>query len=56
MGAGIRSAIGTLVERVSRAVILVQFGYDRTAAALRDALIALYAAMPEPLRRALTWE
>jgi len=56
MGAGNRSAIGTLVERVSRAVVLVHLGADRTATALRDALVALYRALPAALRRSLTWD
>lgn len=56
MGAGNRSAIGTLVERTSRAVVLVHVGDDRTAVALRDALLAIYQAMPASLRRSLTWD
>ena len=56
MGAGNRSAIGTLVERTSRKTVLVHFGRDKTAAALRDALVAFFASLPPGMRRTLTWD
>jgi IS30 family transposase len=39
MGAGNRSAIGTLVERTTGRLVLVHLGQDKSAAALRTALI-----------------
>ncbi|CAN5201931.1 hypothetical protein BH09ACT8_BH09ACT8_28400 [soil metagenome] len=37
-----RSAIGTVVERASRCVMLVHLPVERTAEAVRDGLIALW--------------
>ena len=56
VGASNRSAIGTLVERTTRHLVLVHLGHDRSAVALRDALIRVFAAMPPHLRRSLTWD
>jgi IS30 family transposase len=56
MGVGNRSAIGTLVERTTRNVILVHLGQVRTAVAVRDALISVFSALPPGLRRSLTWD
>ena len=56
MGAGNRSAIGTLVERSTRHVILVHLGQSRTAEAVRDALVEIVADLPTGLRRSLTWD
>ncbi len=56
MGAGNRSAIGTLVERTSRKTVLVHLGRDKSAAALRDALIAIFSSLPPEMRRSLTWD
>ena len=56
MGVGNRSAIGTLVERTTRNVILLHLGQVRTAVAVRDALIAVFSALPPGLRRSLTWD
>ncbi|MDQ3054841.1 MAG: IS30 family transposase [Actinomycetota bacterium] len=36
VGTGNRSAIGTLVERTTRQLVLVHLGHDRSAVALRD--------------------
>jgi len=51
VGSGNRSAIGTLIERATRKLVLVHLGHDRCAVALRDALIRVFGAMPVPLRR-----
>ena len=51
-----RSAIGTLVERVSRFTILVYLPGRHTAGEVRDALIAAMSALPPALRRSLTWD
>jgi transposase, IS30 family len=56
LGAGGRSAIGTVVERASRYVTLVHLPSDRTAEAVRDGLIQSLANLPESLRRSLTWD
>jgi IS30 family transposase len=56
MGAANLSAIGTLVERTSRKTVLVHMGADKTAAALRDALVAIFAELPPWMRRTLTWD
>jgi len=56
MGTGNRSAIGTLVERTTRKLVLVHLGHDRSAAGLRDGLIDVFAAMPATWRRSLTWD
>lgn len=56
MGVGNRSAIGTLVERTSRNVVLLHLPNGRTAAEVRDALIDVFATLPPNLRRSLTWD
>jgi IS30 family transposase len=57
LGAGGRSAIGTLVDRASRFTILVHVpGSRHTAEVVRDALVASLAALPPELRRSLTWD
>ena len=57
MGAGNRSAIGTLVERVTRFLILVHVPQGRpTAEAVRDGITDALGALPPHLRRTLTWD
>ncbi len=57
MGPGNRSAIGTLVERSTRFVILLPFpGAVATADAVRHAITSAFAALPAALRRTLTWD
>jgi transposase, IS30 family len=51
-----RSAIGTLVERSSRYTILLYLPGRHTAEAVRDAVIEALGALPEHLRRSLTWD
>jgi len=56
-GAANRSAIGTLVERVSRFTILLHLPSGRhTAEDVRDALVAAMGPLPAHLRRSLTWD
>ncbi|MGZ6693895.1 MAG: IS30 family transposase [Solirubrobacteraceae bacterium] len=57
MGPGNRSAIGTLVERSTRFVILLPFpAAIATAEAVRRGLEAALGCLPERLRRTLTWD
>jgi IS30 family transposase len=56
MGQGTRSAIATLVERQTRFLLLVGLPGGRTAEAVRDAIAARIATLPEQLRRSLTWD
>ena len=57
MGVGNRSAIGTLVERTTRFVILIHVSTGRpTAAALRDGITDALGALAPHLRRTLTWD
>lgn len=57
MGAGNRSAIGTLVERATRFLILVHVPKGRSAAeAIRDGLTDALDAFAPRFRRTLTWD
>ena len=56
LGAVGRSAIGTVVERATRYVMLVHLPVDRTAEAVRDGLIRCLGELPVSLRRSLTWD
>ena len=55
-GAHNQSAIGTLVERTTRYVMLVHLPGDHTAETVRDALITTMSTLPEHLRGSLTWD
>ncbi|WP_067793394.1 IS30 family transposase [Nocardia amikacinitolerans] len=50
------SAIGTLVERMTRFVLLLHLPYDHSALAVQEAMITKMAALPAILRRTLTWD
>jgi transposase, IS30 family len=57
MGAGNRSAIGTLVERRTRYLILVHVPTGRpTAMAMSEGITAALSCLPVELRRTLTWD
>ncbi len=57
MGAGNRSAIGTLVERRTRYLILIHVPTGRpTAEAMCEGIIAALGQLPAQLRRTLTWD
>src|SRR3954453_15142238 len=56
IGADGASAIGTLVERATRYVMLVHLPAGRTAEAVRDQLVATMTTLPEHLRGSLTWD
>ncbi|ANW19384.1 IS30 family transposase [Streptomyces clavuligerus] len=50
------SAIGTLVERSTRYVMLLHLPADHTAASVRDALAETVRTLPPHLKRSLTWD
>lgn len=51
-----RSAIGTLVERSTRFVILLPLPGPHDASAVADAVIDAIGTLPAALRRSLTWD
>ena len=56
IGADGASAIGTLVERTTRYVMLVHLPHGRSAENVRDGLLATIATLPAHLRGSLTWD
>ena len=50
------SAIGTLVERMTRFVLLLHLPGNHTALTVQEAMIAKMAELPEILRQTLTWD
>src|SRR5215467_12474108 len=56
MGKGNKSAIGTLVERKTRFVMLLHLADGRTAEHVRVALTKKIQELPGHLRRSLTWD
>ena len=50
------SAVGTLVERATRFVMLLHLPGGHTAEIVQEAMVAQMATMPEQLRRSLTWD
>ncbi|MCV7216329.1 IS30 family transposase [Mycobacterium crocinum] len=50
------SAIGTLVERATRFVMLLHLPDGHTAEAVQDAIVAKITELPEHLRLSLTWD
>ena len=56
IGKGGRSAIGTLVERSSRYLMLFRLPNGRTAEDVRIGLTRTIAKLPAELRRTLTWD
>lgn len=56
IGKNQKSAIGTLVERTTRYVMLVHLPGDRGAESMRDALTSTIERLPAHLRRSLTWD
>ena len=56
IGQANRSAIGTLVERQTRFVMLVALPNGRTAESVRAALAERILTLPVELRRSLTWD
>jgi len=56
IGQGSKSAIGTLVERQSRFVMLLDLRKGRLAEQVKDALVVKIRQLPEQLRKSLTWD
>lgn len=56
IGKNSSSAIGTLVERTTRYVMLVHLPCDHGAVTMRDALLETVKNLPSHLRRSLTWD
>ena len=50
------SAVGTLVERTTRYVLLLHLPGGHTADIVQEAMVAKMATLPEHLRRSLTWD
>lgn len=50
-----KSAIGTLVERTTRYVMLLHLPGDHSARTVADAMISSMNSLPEQLRRSTTW-
>jgi transposase, IS30 family len=50
------SAIGTLVERTTRFVMLLHLPGRHTAEAVREAMAATIVTLPASLRRSITWD
>jgi len=56
MGAGNRSAIGTLVERSTRFVMLLHLPAGHDPAAVAAAMTEAMGSLPAAVRRSLTWD
>lgn len=56
LGRGNTSAIGTLVERSTRFVMLLHLPDGHDATAVRDRMIDAIRSMPELMRRSVTWD
>lgn len=56
IGANGRSAVGTLVERSTRFVLLLHLGKDRSALAVEQAMRDAIATLPQELMRSVTWD
>ena len=50
------SAVGTLVERATRFVMLLHLPHGHGADAVQEAMVTKMGALPEQLRRSLTWD
>lgn len=56
VGSENKSAIGTLVERATRFVMLLHLPNGHSADAVADAMIETMSTLPDTLRRTLTWD
>lgn len=55
-GALNRSAVGTLVERSSRYVVLLHLPHGKTALHVEEAMRRAIVGLPKELRRSVTWD
>ncbi len=55
-GEGNRSAIGTLIERQARFLILIHIPEAHTTVSVRDSIVVAVTDLPPALRRTLTWD
>jgi len=56
LGEGGRSAVGTLVERTTRLVLLLHLEDGRSAVSVEAAMRKAIATLPDELRRSITWD
>src|SRR5262249_52776616 len=56
IGANQRSAVGTLVERTTRFVLLLHLPDGRDAEKVNEAMQKAITGLPEALRRTITWD
>jgi IS30 family transposase len=56
LGKDNNSAVGTLVERSTRFVLLLHLPARHTADAVRDAMITKIGRLPAQIRRSMTWD
>ncbi|HZN83509.1 MAG TPA: IS30 family transposase [Mycobacterium sp.] len=56
IGGDCRSAVGTLVERTSRCVLLLHLPDGRSAKGVERAMQQAISTLPEQLRRSITWD
>ena len=56
VGANHGSAVGTLVERTTRFVLLMHLGQDHGAKAVEEAMRKAIATLPSELMRSVTWD
>ncbi len=56
LGANGRSAVGTLVERTTRLVLLLHLKDGRSAVSVEAAMRTSIASLPNELRRSITWD
>lgn len=56
MGSNNASAVGTLVERSTRYVLLLHLGDGKTAVDVERAMRKAILTLPEELRRSVTWD
>ena len=56
LGAGQKSAIGTLVERSTRFTMLLHLPGDHSAETVAAAMIEAMSELPDHLRRSITWD
>ena len=56
LGEGGRSAVGTLIERTTRLLLLLHLQDGRSAVSVETAMREAIAKLPAELRRSITWD